>query len=75
VSTTTLHHNRLRECRERRKLKQIELAAQSEVSLSTVSRAENWGFRVSTVTAKRLAAALGVEVSVAFPYLTETGAK
>jgi DNA-binding XRE family transcriptional regulator len=69
--TTTLNHNLLRDCRERRGLKQIELASRAGVSLSTVNRLEGWNFRAAPSTAKRLAVALGVGIGDVFPYLKE----
>jgi transcriptional regulator with XRE-family HTH domain len=67
MTTTMNTANRLRERRMTRGFSQIGLAAAAGVSISTVSRAERWGFGVTEPTAKRLAAALQCRVADIFP--------
>jgi transcriptional regulator with XRE-family HTH domain len=67
---TTTTKSRLREIRERKGLKQVELAARAGVSLATVNKAECWGFRLSQPTAARLATALGCNVGDLLPNIT-----
>ncbi len=71
MTTTTSTQNRLRERRIAQRFSQIGLAAAAEVSISTVNRAERWGFDVSESTAKRLAAALKCRVEDIFPRVEE----
>ena len=75
MTSITISQNRLRNLRVARGMKQVEMASRAGVGVSTINRLERWQFAASVPIAKRLAAALGVEVSEAFPYLTETGAK
>ncbi|MGO9246600.1 MAG: helix-turn-helix transcriptional regulator [Verrucomicrobiia bacterium] len=74
MTTTTNSQNRLRERRIAKGLSQIGLAAAAGVSISTVSRAERWGFDVSESTAKRLASALQCRVEDIFPRVEDVNA-
>ena len=66
MNTTT--NNRLRDRRVAQRMKQIELAARSRVSLATLNKAERWGFPVSPETARKLSAVLRCEPSEIFPF-------
>ena len=59
--------NRLRERRIAQGLKQVELAADSGVSLATVNKLELWNFRVSLPTAMKLAKTLRCPIKDIFP--------
>jgi transcriptional regulator with XRE-family HTH domain len=61
--------NKLREIRQARGWSLTELSWRSGVGISTLCRAEKWGFRVSRQTAERLAGALGCEVGDVFSCL------
>jgi len=61
--------NKLREIRLARGWSLTELSWRSGVSISTLCRAEKWGFKVSPQTADRLAGALGCDVGDVFSYL------
>lgn len=59
--------NKLQEKRRESGLFQVELAARSGVSIATVNKLENWGFRPSPATAEKLAKALHCKTSDLFP--------
>ena len=67
--------NKLRQLREARGFKQVELASRAGVPVPIVNRTENWHLAVSRSTAQRLADALGCAVEDVFPYLTDTAEK
>jgi transcriptional regulator with XRE-family HTH domain len=67
--------NKLRELREDRRMKQVELASLAAVPVASLNRTERWHLPVSLPTAQRLADALGVEVGEAFPYLGKEAAR
>ena len=69
MNTDNKHSNKVRQVREARGFKQVELAAMSGVSLPLLNRVENWHLPVSLKTAQRLADALGVTVGEIFPHL------
>jgi ribosome-binding protein aMBF1 (putative translation factor) len=62
-----LQTNEIRESREARGMKQVELAARAGVSVALLNRTERWHLLVSLVTAQRIADALGVEVGEVLP--------
>lgn len=69
MNTNNKYSNKVRQVREARGFKQVELAAMSGVSLPLLNRVENWHLPVSHKTAQRLADALGVTVGEIFPHL------
>lgn len=66
MAVTTL----LRDMRIRRRLKQVELAQQSGVSVFKLSVFESGAARPGRTNARKLADALGVNVEEIFPHLT-----
>jgi ribosome-binding protein aMBF1 (putative translation factor) len=61
--------NIIREYRETRGMKQVELAARAAVPVALLNRTERWHLPVSLPTAQRIADALGVGVGEVFPYM------